>query len=163
MVVKKQNIEVMLMARMHTRRHGKSGRKRPKAKVAPSWVQFNEKDTRELIVELAKKGTPPSQIGIILRDQYAIPSVKALTGKTITQILEEEQLLPEYPEDLLNLIKKAVRMRQHLEKNKRDIHNKVRLGRVEAKIHRLVMYYRRTGRIPKDWKYTPESAALLVR
>ena len=88
MVVKKQSIEVMLMARMHTRRHGKSGRKRPKAKVAPSWVQFNEKDTRELIVELAKKGTPPSQIGIILRDQYAIPSVKALTGKTITQILE---------------------------------------------------------------------------
>ncbi len=151
------------MARMHTRRRGKSGRKRPKAKTAPPWVPLSTGEVRELIVELAKKGTPPSQIGIIMRDQYAVPSVKALTGKTITEIMEEEGVLPDYPEDLLNLIKRAVRMREHLEKHKKDIHNRVRLTRVESKIHRLVKYYKRVGRLPKDWKYTPETAALLVK
>ncbi len=151
------------MARMHTRRRGKSGRKRPKARQPPQWLSVDKIKVKELIIELAKRGTPPSQIGLILRDQYGVPSVKALLGKKITQVLEEERLLPQYPEDLMNLLKKSVRMREHLAKNKRDIHNRIRLGRVEAKIHRLVKYYKRVGRLPENWKYTPEVAALLVK
>ncbi len=151
------------MAKMHTRRHGKSGRKRPKAKTCPEWVEMSEEEVKEIIRNLAKKGTPPSKIGLILRDQYAVPSVKALIGKTITEYLEEEDLLPEFPEDLMSLIKKAVRMHQHLEENKRDVHNKTRLMRVESKIQRLVKYYKEKGRIPKDWKYSYEVASLLVR
>ena len=42
---------------------------------------------------------------MILRDQYAVPSVKIATGKKITKILASNNLKPELPEDLRNLIK----------------------------------------------------------
>ena len=49
-----------------------------------------------------------------LRDQYAIPSVKVCTGKSVTTILKEEDLLPKWPEDIMNLFRKAVKLRKHL-------------------------------------------------
>ncbi len=140
------------MARLHSKKHGKSGRKRPKAKTSPKWVEFSEKEVKEMIIDLAKKGTSPTAIGMVLRDQYAVPSVKPLLGKTLNQFLEEENLLPQYPDDLMNLIRKAVKMRNHLKTNKADVHGKVKLLHVESKIHRLAKYYARNGRIPADWK-----------
>ena len=151
------------MARMHTRRKGRSGSKKPPTKVPPSWVTAKPQDVEALVADLAKKGYPPSMIGLILRDQYGIPSVRLITGKKITEILREHGLAPEIPEDLKNLISKALRIRRHLEKNRKDMHNKVALLRVESKIHRLVKYYKRIGRLPSDWKYSPERATVLVR
>lgn len=151
------------MAKLHSKKHGKSGRKRPKAKTSPKWVEYSEKEVKEIISELAKKGTSPTMIGMILRDQYAVPSVKAMLGKTLSQYLADENLLPQYPDDLISLIRKAVRMRNHLKSNKADIHGKVKLMHVESKINRLVKYYTRNGRLPADWKYNAESAALLVK
>jgi len=52
---------------------------------------------------------------------------------------------PEYPEDLYNLMKKAVAIRKHLERNRKDTDSKYRLILVESKIHRLTRYYRRTN------------------
>ncbi len=152
-----------LMAKLHSKKHGKSGRKRPKAKVAPKWVDYSEKEVKEIINDLAKKGTSPTMIGTILRDQYAVPSVKALLGKTLNQYMKEENMLPQYPDDLINLIRKAVKMRNHLKANKADTHGKVKLSHVESKINRLVKYYTRSGRLPADWKYDAEKAALLVK
>ncbi|MBU0586390.1 30S ribosomal protein S15 [Candidatus Micrarchaeota archaeon] len=151
------------MARLHSKKHGKSGRKRPKAKIAPKWIDYSEKEVKEIILQLIKKGTSATAIGLILRDQYAVPSVKALIGKTINQYLEEEGVLPEYPDDLLNLIRKAVVVRNHLKSNKTDVHNKVKLLHIESKIQRLAKYYRKTSRIPKDWKYNADNAALLIK
>ena len=151
------------MARMHTRRKGKSGSKKPPAKVPPSWVTAKAEDVERLVVELAKKGLSPSMIGLVLRDQYGIPDVKAVTGKKVLQILKEHGLAPKVPEDLQNLIRKAIRIRRHLESHKKDMHNKVALLRVESKIRRLVKYYKREGVLPPDWRYTPEQAAVLVR
>lgn len=151
------------MAKLHSKKHGKSSSKRPKAKVAPKWVDYSEKEVKEIITDLAKKGIAPTLIGTILRDQYAIPAVKPLLGKSLNQFLKDENLLPQYPDDLINLIKKAVRMRNHLKNNKMDTHGKVKLLHVESKIRRLVKYYRRNGRIPADWKYDSETAALLVK
>ncbi len=151
------------MARMHTRRKGKSGSKKPPSKVPPSWVTAKPEEVEQLVVDLAKKGYSTAMIGLILRDSYGIPDVRAITGKKILQILKEHGLAPKIPEDLLNLIKKAVRIRKHLEKNKKDMHNKVALLRVESKIRRLVKYYKREGVLPPDWKYTPEMAEVLVR
>ncbi|RLI41083.1 30S ribosomal protein S15, partial [Candidatus Bathyarchaeota archaeon] len=96
----------------------------------------------------------------ILRDQYAIPLVKPITGKSITQILKEAELAPTIPEDLGNLIKKAARLTAHLEKNRKDLHNKRALQIVEAKIHKLSRYYKREGVLPPNWKYEPKKSII---
>lgn len=151
------------MARIHARRKGRSGSKKPPSRQPPGWVEWKPEEVEELVIELAKKGYSTAMIGLILRDQYGIPDVKAITGKKILQILKEHNLAPPLPEDLANLIKKALRVRRHLEKNKKDMHNKVALERIESKIKRLAKYYKREGVLPPNWRYTPDKAATLVR
>jgi len=140
------------MARMHARKRGKSRSDRPLSKEPPEWVKMTPEEVEALVVRLAKEGTPPSKIGVILRDLYGVPLVKQITGKSISEILEENKLLPEIPEDLANLIERARRMQLHLSTHRSDRYNRKRLQLVEAKIHRLVKYYSRIGRIPRDFK-----------
>ena len=151
------------MARLYSKKKGKSGTKKPKAKGNPEWVDADPEEIKALILKLSKEGIPSAKIGLTLRDMYGVPSVRALIGMTVGQLLKKEGAETEYPEDLLNLIKKAVRMREHLKGTNKDIRNKVKLGHVESKINRLVKYYAKKGRIPEKWKYEPEKAALLVR
>ena len=115
-----------------------------------------------MVVKLARDGIPPSKIGLILRDQYAIPSVKDVTGKTVKQILKEHGLLPKLPEDLANVIRKAVRLYNHLSKHRKDHKTRRALEIVESRINRLVRYYKRRGELPPDWRYDREKASLLV-
>jgi len=117
----------------------------------------------ELVVKLAKEGRSASEIGIILRDQYGVPSVKQAVGKSVVQILEARGIKHELPEDLMNLIRKAVALHRHLDRNRKDFASKHGLGLVEAKINRLAKYYVRMGVLPEGWRYEPEKAALLVR
>jgi len=137
---------------MHARKRGKSGSKRPISKAPPPWVKLTPEEVEALVVKYAKEGYPPSMIGVILRDQHGVPLVKQLTGKSIKQILKENNLLPEIPEDLMNLLERARRMRVHLSRNKSDRYNRHRLQLVEAKIHRLMKYYKRIGELPPDWE-----------
>jgi small subunit ribosomal protein S15 len=139
---------------------GKSHSTRPVSKRPPSWCKYQPEEVEALVIKLAREGHPPSRIGTILRDQYAIPLVKPLTGKTITQILREAGLAPSIPEDLENLLKKAARLSAHLEKHRKDVHNKRALQLVEAKIHRLAEYYKQEGVLPSDWKYEPKAASI---
>ena len=39
------------------------------------------------------------------------------------------------------------------QKNKSDNRNVRSLELIEAKVHRLSVYYKKIGRIPKNWKY----------
>jgi len=112
------------------------------------------------VIKLAKEGNPPSRIGTILRDQYAIPLVKPITGKTITKILKDAGLAPAMPEDLANMLKKAESLATHLERNRKDLHNKRALQILEAKIHKLSRYYKREGVLPPNWKYEPKIASI---
>ncbi|MCX8194894.1 MAG: 30S ribosomal protein S15 [Candidatus Micrarchaeota archaeon] len=151
------------MARMHSKKRGKSGSKKPAVKIAPEWTEYAPHEVEELVVKMGKEGKGPTEIGMILRDVYGIPSVQNICNKSITAILKENGVKLGFPEDLLNLIKRAVNMREHLRTNRADKHNRTKLIHVESKIGRLVKFYRRTGRIPADWKYDPETAALLVK
>jgi len=139
---------------------GKSHSTRPVSKRPPSWCKYQPEEVEALVIKLAKEGNPPSRIGTILRDQYAIPLVKPITGKTITEILKEAELAPTIPEDLGNLLKKAARLAVHLEKNRKDLHNKRALQLIEAKIHKLSKYYKREGILPPNWKYEPKISSL---
>ncbi len=150
------------MARMHSRKRGKAGSKKPMKKVLPLWVRYKSKELELLIIKLAKEGKTPSQIGIILRDIYGIPDEKLITKKNITKILEEKKILPELPEDLTALIKKAISIKKHMESNKKDEKARFGLLMTESKIKRLAKYYKRAGKLPSEWRYEPEKAALVM-
>ena len=152
-----------MMSRMHARKKGKSGSTHPKSKAKPAWVPYSKEEIKDLITKLFKEGNSISEIGTILRDQYGVPSVKATAGKTVSQILSAEKMLPKWPEDFMNLLKKAVKLMKHMEKNKSDKHNKRILQLTEAKIRRLTRYYKKTGVISSTWHYKPEEAALLIK
>jgi small subunit ribosomal protein S15 len=151
------------MARLHSKKKGKSGSKRPKSKVAPEWAAAKSSEVKETVLKMAREGAMPAKIGLFLRDQQAIPNVRAALGMSLKQFLVKEKAASEYPEDLINLIRKAVRMSSHLKASKKDVHNKVKLGHVESKIQRLVKYYSSKGVLPAGWKYDREKAALLVK
>ena len=89
------------------------------------------------ILKLARKGHTPSQIGVILRDSHGITQVNSVTGSKVLRILKGHGLAPDLPEDLYYLIKKAVSVRKHMERNRRDKDSKFRLILVESRIHRL--------------------------
>ncbi len=151
------------MARMHSKSKGKSGSTRPPVLKPPEWFDRTPEWVTDKIIELGKAGQPPSMIGLILRDQYGVPLVKAIIGKSITQVLAENGLAPSMPEPLTNLIKKANTIRKHLEENPKDLHSKRGLQETESKIHRLSKYYKRRKILPPDWRYEPERAATLIR
>jgi len=113
-----------------------------------------------LVIKLAKEGHSRSRIGTILRDQYGIPLVKPIMGKTVTQILKDGGLAPSLPEDLENLLKKASRLYVHLEKNRKDQPNKRALQLIESRIYKLSRYYKREGVLPPDWKYKGKTASI---
>lgn len=141
------------MARMYARKRGKSGSKRLYRDKPPEWVPLTPEEIEKKIVELAEKGYSMAMIGLILRDQYGVPNVRQILGKKISKVLEEHGLLPRIPEDLNSLIVKAVRLRKHLAIHRKDYHNKRALQLVESKIRRLAKYYKRIGRLPRDWNY----------
>ncbi len=93
------------MARMHSRKRGKSGSTKPIIKDKPVWVKYSKKEIEQIIVKLGKEGLTSAKIGLKLRDIYGIPDVKTITGKKITKILKENNLLPEIPFDLMDLMK----------------------------------------------------------
>jgi len=121
------------------------------------------KAVEKVIVDLRKEGTSSAKIGLILRDRYGVPDVKALTGgKRIGDILRDNKLESEIPEDLRDLMKKALGLRKHLSDNDRDLHNKRQLHLMESKIRRLVRYYTKSHRLPAGWTYKPENTEILL-
>jgi len=147
------------MTRIHSHRRGKSQSFRPINKKY-DWVKLTSEQINEIISKLNKDGLNSSQIGIVLRDQYTVPSVRAVVGKKMKEILEDIDASPTIPEDLDSLVKRAVRLQNHLKSNKGDRKNVRSLEMIEAKIHRVSKYYKTKNTIPKDWKYKAMVAQL---
>ena len=150
------------MARLHSRKKGKSGATRPPRLEKPVWIERSAEEVENLVVKLARKGSSKSMIGIILRDSYGVPLVKIVTGKKISQILEENEIAATLPEDFRNLAIKALNIRKHLEANRKDLQGLKGLQRTESKIYRLLKYYKKTKVLPLDFKYDPENIRTLV-
>ncbi len=150
------------MARIHSRKKGKSSSSRPYRPERPEWVTMKPKEIERTVLRLSDEGLSTSQIGMKLRDQYGVPNVKLCAGKSILTILGEHKRTPKLPEDLRNLMKKAVNLGEHLKENPKDTHNKRALALTEAKIRRLMRYYKDRGVLGPDWVYKLSSAKLLV-
>ena len=124
------------------------------------WVKLTPEQIGKLVVEMNKEGLNASQIGIKLRDEHAISSIKSVTGKTMKGFMEENGINQEIPEDLEALVKRALSLQNHLKSNKGDRKNVRSLELLEAKVHRLSKYYKQKNVIPKNWKYKSVIAQL---
>jgi len=151
------------MARMHARRKGRSGSHRPLITENPEWVPLSSEEIEEKAVKMAKDGYTSARIGLVLRDQYAVPNVKLATGKTVTQIMVDNEVGPALPEDIANLMRKAINLNSHLSENRGDISNKRGLQLIESKIRRLERYYKSNGVLPMEWKYSIKNAELMLK
>ena len=87
-------------------------------KEKPSWIKLKPKEIEEKIIELAKEGSPPEKIGLILRDKHAVPKTRQIIEKKISEVLKEAGI--EYRNEKVQLSKKIQVLKSHLEKNKHD-------------------------------------------
>ncbi len=131
-----------------TEKKSKTSKKKSSSGASPKG-----KEAEKLAVKLSKEGKSPAKIGIILRDTYGIGDIKEETGKKLTKILEENDIKPELPIDLQDLIDRASTIRTHLEENPKDKEAKYGLQNIESNLRKLAKYYIKKGRIPGDWRY----------
>ena len=147
---------------MYSRKKGKSGSTKPLKKTKRVWLRYSDKEVEQLIIKLAKQGNSQSKIGVILRDTYGVPDVRIVLNKKIGKVLEDNELKPKLPDDLMALIKKELNLIKHSEINKKDMSAKRGLQLTESKINRLVKYYKKKGILDKNWVYDRNRAKLLV-
>jgi len=150
------------MGRLHSNGKGISASAIPYSRAVPTWFKSSPEQVVENICKLAKKGATPSQIGVVLRDSHGVAQVKVVTGNKILRILKSNGLAPDIPEDLYMLIKKAVAVRKHLERNRKDKDSKFRLILIESRIHRLSRYYKSVSVLPPNWRYESATASTMV-
>merc|ERR1712098_401988 len=110
--------------------------------------------TFEMFAPGAKKGDV--EVNIISPEKRHIPHKVVDSGNGVFRI--------EFTtvEDIYFLIKKAVSIRKHLERNRKDKDAKFRLILVESRIHRLARYYKTKSVLPPTWKYESSTASTLV-
>ena len=167
------------MGRMHSNGKGISSSALPFRRQPPKWITLSPAAVVELIVKLAKKGTihileltlmpfqvlppvksvSPWEINTVFLKSDSWPAERSSESlrRTVGEIMKKVLIIstgcaPQIPEDLYNLIKKAVSIRKHLERNRKDTDAKFRLILVESRIHRLSRYFRKTGQLPPTWK-----------
>jgi len=147
------------MARMHSRKKGAATSTRPVKRTHPGWVRYKPKEIEMIILKMSKEGKTMAHIGLDLRDVYGIPDVKRFLGKSISHFLKEKGMTKALPEDMANLIRQALVIRKHMERNNKDMPALRGLQLCESKVKRLAKYYKRTKKLPLDWKYDPETAS----
>ncbi len=150
---------------MHSKKHGKAKSRKPVVEIGlvPEGSTVTKEQVEELISTYAKQGNSPALIGEKLKREHGVPYVRQYTGRRLVDILREKGMAGEIPADLMDLMRKAVSMHAHMERNKQDKHNGLRLKRTESKIWRLTKYYVREGALPAGWKYDPKTAELLIK
>ena len=150
------------MARMHSKGKGTSGSSKPNTDTAPSWSESDKGTVEELIIKYANEGHSSAKIGTLLRDMHAVPDVRLVMGERISQTLSRNDLESKYPEDMMNLMRKALSLIDHLSNNKKDLHKRRQLELCESRLRRLARYYVGTGRIPSTWAYKRDQLRLMV-
>ncbi len=150
------------MSRIHSGNKGRSGSHRPYPRTKPEWVTASSEEVVQQAVQLAKSGMGQALVGQTLRDSYAVPLSRTITGKRLGVLLAENGVRPEIPDDLQALLKRVVHLQRHLQAHPKDLANRRGLSLMESRIRRLARYYRMRRRLPESWRYSAAGAALQV-
>ncbi|EET90329.1 MAG: 30S ribosomal protein S15 [Candidatus Micrarchaeales archaeon] len=153
------------MARMHTKKHGKSKSRKPMLTEGSHQenLELSKEQIEKIILDYAKQGYSPALIGEKLKKEHKVLYPRQELGKKLSEVLVENKLSGQIPYDMMDLMKKAVNLNKHIEKNKKDVHNTIRLKHIESKIWRLTKYYIRRGVLPSNWRYNYKEAELLIK
>ena len=126
--------------------------------------ELTKKEIYEQIEDLTKKGKTTAEIGLVLKQKYGFKSVLEATGKKIGKVQTELGLKKDkLPDELLYLIKKSVKLIKHREENKKDTSAKRGYQKTVSKINRLRKHYIKRKKIDGAWRYSDDSAKLLVK
>ena len=107
----------------------------------PEWLKTSLEELENIVIELAKQGIAAEKIGLILRDQYGIPTVRVY-GKKIYEIIKEKLNIKKQ-DDFQNINKKIEVIKAHLAKNRQDRKVKKNLMSCEARSIKLEKYYKK--------------------
>jgi small subunit ribosomal protein S15 len=150
------------VSRIHSGHKGRAGSHRPYPLQKPAWVTLDRAEIVEEALKLSKAGSNAAQVGMVLRDAYGIPSVRAVLGQRMTPLLKEAGVTPDLPDDLQALLKRVVHLQRHLQTHPKDRSNRRGLTLMESRIRRLTRYYRTRKMLPEKWSYTAATAVLQV-
>ncbi|XP_027158283.1 40S ribosomal protein S13-2-like [Coffea eugenioides] len=119
----------------------------PPLPLPPWWLQEAQEENPHQAQEEEGQGCRP----LVLQGRRLRQCLEAQEGVFLVR-RARAGFAPEIPEDLYHLIKKAIAIRKHLERNRKDKDSKFRLILVESRIHRLARYYKKTKKLPPNWK-----------
>ena len=126
--------------------------------------ELTKQEIYEQIEDLTNKGKTTAEIGLYLKKKYGVKSVLEATGKKIGKVQDELGLKKDkLPDELLYLIKKNVKLIKHKENNKKDMTAKRGYQKTVSKINRLRKYNIKRKKIDGAWRYSDDSAKLLVK
>ncbi len=108
----------------------------------PVWLKLSEDEMKKIITKLADKYSS-AQIGLILRDQYGIPSTK-LYGKKLEVYLKELGL--KNTTELERAEKKLDKLKEHFSNNITDKKAKHKLQKAQGKVNSLKKYSSRKSK-----------------
>ena len=80
-------------------------------------IKIKPAEMEKIVLELSQKSMSPAKIGLILRDNHAIPKARLL-GKKISQILKENKI--EIKHEIESINNKIVSLNKHIANNKQD-------------------------------------------
>jgi len=108
----------------------------------PVWLKMKETELVAVIKELAENHQP-AQIGLILRDQYGVPTTK-LYGKKLASYLKDLGL--ESNAELKNAQKKVDALGEHLKENVTDKKAKHKFQKAKSRLNILKRYFARKNK-----------------
>jgi small subunit ribosomal protein S15 len=114
----------------------------------PTWLKYTKSEVEAIILKLANKNLTAEKIGLTLRDQYGIPSVK-LYNITIKDIMKDRFKEP----TILNLETKLQNIINHFKKNNQDKKTGRALIITKAKLKKRTIQYRKTFKKKVDFSF----------
>ena len=103
----------------------------------PAWLKYTKEEIKAIILKLTNKGLTAEKIGLTLRDQYGIPSVKLYNIK-IKEVMGEKFSEP----SVINLKNKLEKIIKHFEKNKQDTTAGRSLIVIKSKLKKRTNYHK---------------------
>ncbi len=102
----------------------------------PVWLKMTEEEMKKLILELSERNQP-AQIGLILRDQYGVPTTKVF-GKKLSAYLKEAGKNEFF--EVKNIERKVDKIKEHMKNNGQDKKAKHKFQKANSKLNALRKY-----------------------